>query len=92
MKRLIAVTAFTLMCGSAFAQTTGAPAAAQNDMNKPGMNNSDKGTINQGTTGSSTMPSPRGDASTSGASPAAGVNNTGSATQPGAVKDGVNKR
>jgi opacity protein-like surface antigen len=37
-------------------------------------------------------PSPRGDASTSGASTAAGVNNTGSATEPGAVKSGVNKR
>lgn len=49
MKKLIAVTAFTLMCGSAFAQNTGAPAAAQNDMNKPGMNNStmDKGAMNK---------------------------------------------
>ena len=37
-------------------------------------------------------PSPRGDASTSGASTAAGVNNSGSATEPGAVKSGVNKR
>ena len=37
-------------------------------------------------------PSPRGDASTSGANTAAGVNNTGSATEPGAVKSGVNKR
>ena len=92
MKKLIAVTAFALMCGTAFAQSTGAPANAQTDMNKPGMNNTDKSSMNQGTTGSSTMPSPRGDASTSGAGPAAGVNNTGSATQPGAVKDGVNRR
>ena len=37
-------------------------------------------------------PSPRGDASTSGAGTAAGVNNVGSATEPGAVKSGVNKR
>jgi hypothetical protein len=47
MKKLIAITAFTLMCGSAFAQHTGAPANAQsNDMNKPGMNNMDKGSMN----------------------------------------------
>jgi hypothetical protein len=50
------------------------------------------GTMNQGTTGASSRPSPGGDASTSGANTAAGVNNTGTATQPGAVKDGVNKR
>jgi hypothetical protein len=51
MKELIAAVTFTLMCGSAFAQNTGAPAAAQNDMNKPGMNNMDKGggMSNQGT-------------------------------------------
>jgi hypothetical protein len=47
MKKLIAFTAFSLMCGSAFAQSTGAPANAQsNDMNKPGMNNMDKGSMN----------------------------------------------
>lgn len=92
MKKLIAVTAFTLMCGSAFAQTTGAPAAAQNDMNKPGMNNPDRGSMNQGTTGTSNMPSPRGDASTSGAGPAAGPKNTGTAKEPGAVQKGVNKQ
>jgi opacity protein-like surface antigen len=50
------------------------------------------GTINQGTTGASSRPSPGGDASTSGANTAVGVNNAGMATQPGAVKDGVNKR
>ena len=50
------------------------------------------GTMNQGTTGTSSKPSPRGDASTSGADTAAGVNNTGTATTPGAVKDGVNKQ
>jgi hypothetical protein len=92
MKKLIAVTAFTLMCGSAFAQTTGAPAAAQNDMNKPGMNNPDRGSMKQGTTGASTMPSPRGDASTSGAPTSAPARNTGDMTEPGAVKDGVNRR
>jgi hypothetical protein len=45
MKKLIAVAAFTLMCGSAFAQNTGAPANAQSDMNKPGMNNMEKGSM-----------------------------------------------
>ena len=54
MKKLIAVTAMTLMCGSAFAQTTGAPAAAQNDMNKPGMTNTDKGPMNNSTMDKST--------------------------------------
>jgi hypothetical protein len=61
MKKLIAVTAFTLMCGSAFAQNTGAPANAQSDMNKPGMNNMDKpgmnnmdkGSMNNSTSGMS---------------------------------------
>ncbi|MET0676417.1 MAG: hypothetical protein ABW175_11510, partial [Bradyrhizobium sp.] len=57
MKKIIAITAFTLMCGSAFAQNTGAPAAAQNDMNKPGMNNMDKGSMNNGMSGTSGMSS-----------------------------------
>ncbi|MDP3078663.1 hypothetical protein [Bradyrhizobium sp.] len=55
MKKILIATAMTLMCGSAFAQNTGAPAAAQSDMNKPGMNNStNSGTnsgMNSGTTG-----------------------------------------
>ena len=51
MKKILIATAVTLMCGSAFAQNTGAPAAAQSDMNKPGMANSGKNT-NSGTTGS----------------------------------------
>jgi len=51
MKKLIAVTAFTLMCSSAFAQNTGAPANAQGEMNKPGMNNMEKGSMNNGTSG-----------------------------------------
>ena len=54
MKKLIAVTAFTLMCGTAFAQNTGAPAAAQNDMNKPGMNNMDKGSMDKGSMNNTT--------------------------------------
>lgn len=50
------------------------------------------GTMHKGTTGTSSKPSPRGDPSTSGADTAAGVKNTGTATEPGAVKDGVNKQ
>jgi hypothetical protein len=61
-------------------------------MNKPGINNPDRGSMNQGTTGTSGMPSPRGDASTSGGPTAAGVNNKGTDTQPGAVNDGKNAR
>jgi hypothetical protein len=55
MKKLIAVTAFTLMCGSAFAQNTGAPANAQTDMNKPGVNSMEKGSMNSGTMNNGTM-------------------------------------
>jgi pentapeptide MXKDX repeat protein len=54
---LIATAALTLMCGSAFAQSTG-PAAQQDNMTKPGqMNNSidkgsmEKGSMDKGTTG-----------------------------------------
>jgi hypothetical protein len=55
MKKLIAVTALTLMCGSAFAQNTGAPANAQSEMNKPGMNNMEKGSMKSGTMNNGTM-------------------------------------
>jgi hypothetical protein len=50
------------------------------------------GTMNQGTTGTSSKPSPRGDASTSGADTAAGAHNTGTAKEPGAVQKGENKQ
>jgi pentapeptide MXKDX repeat protein len=53
MKKLIAVTAFSLMCSAAFAQTSTGP-AGQTDVNKPGMNtNMDKGSMGNGTTGMS---------------------------------------
>jgi hypothetical protein len=55
MKKLIAVTAFTLMCGSAFAQNTGAPANAQGEMNKPGMNNMEKGSMEKGSMNNGSM-------------------------------------
>ncbi|MGH6714330.1 MAG: hypothetical protein ACREEK_35920 [Bradyrhizobium sp.] len=48
-------TALTLMCGSAFAQSTGAPAAAQGEMNKPDANNNmDKGAMGKGSMGNTT--------------------------------------
>lgn len=58
MKKLvIATAALTLMCGSAFAQSTG-PAAQGDNMQKPGMNKGSmekgsmkKGPMNSGTTG-----------------------------------------
>jgi pentapeptide MXKDX repeat protein len=58
-KILIATTALTLMCGSAFAQSSTGPAAQQDNMNKPGMTGGsmdkggamDKGSMSTGTTG-----------------------------------------
>lgn len=97
MKKIILASACiaVLTSSAAFAQTqpTGGassqgnvgPGASQGAMKR----NAD--TIKQGTTGAS-KPSPQGDASTSGAGTAAGVNNTGSSTEPGAVKSGVNKQ
>jgi hypothetical protein len=55
MKKIIAVTAFTLMCSSAFAQNTGGPANSQSDMNKPGMNNMEKGSMNNGSMNNGSM-------------------------------------
>jgi len=51
MKKILIATAVTLMCGSAFAQTNTGPAAQSDNMQKPGMNNMDKGSMNKGTTG-----------------------------------------
>jgi|HubBroStandDraft_2_1064218.scaffolds.fasta_scaffold256877_2 pentapeptide MXKDX repeat protein len=60
MKKLfIATTVLTLMCGSAFAQTSTGPGAQGSDnMTKPGMNNGsmekgsmEKGSMTKGTTG-----------------------------------------
>lgn len=93
-KILITGAALTLMCGSAFAQQTGAPAAAQNDMNKPGMAQPAPGTTsggamqnnNMGTTTGSSMGRP--DASQQGAPTGAAVNSKGDSTEPGKVKDG----
>jgi hypothetical protein len=51
MKRLIAVTAFTVMCGTAFAQNTGP--APQSGMEKPGMTDGAKENGSMDTTGMS---------------------------------------
>ncbi len=101
MKKILVATALTLVCSSAFAQGTTGPAAQSDNMNKPGMNNMDKGSMNkgsmnEGTTGMNNgmvrQPSAAGDASNSGAPTAAGVNSSGSGTEPGAVKNGANGR
>jgi pentapeptide MXKDX repeat protein len=53
MKTIImAAAALGLMCGSAFAQTSG-PAAQSDNMQKPGTSNMDKGSMNKDTTGMS---------------------------------------
>lgn len=54
MKTLVAITtALTLICGPAFAQMTGAPAAAQTDpSNSGGMSSPDKGGMKKGKTSS----------------------------------------
>jgi hypothetical protein len=94
---LASVCILALASPSAFAQTAQPTGGASSQGNVgPGapegaMKNS-SGTMNRATTGTSSKPSPPGDASTSGADTAAGVKSTGTATEPGAVKDGVNKQ
>ena len=51
-KFIIATAALGLMCGSAFAQNSG-PAPQSNNMEKRGMNNTEKGSMTKGTTGMS---------------------------------------
>jgi hypothetical protein len=78
MKKLIAVTAFTLMCGSAFAQNTGAPANAQSDMSKPGMNNMEKGSMEKGSMNNGTMSNTSGMANDNKGKPAKEMSKDGS--------------
>jgi len=52
-KIMIASAAFALMCGSAFAQNSTGPAAQSDNVQKPGMHNTEKGTMTRGTTGMS---------------------------------------
>jgi opacity protein-like surface antigen len=89
MKKILLASGCILALASptAFAQTAQPTGGASQGAMKDGT-----GTMKQGTTGTSSKPSPGGDASTSGASTAAGVNNTGAAKEPGAVQKGVNKQ
>ena len=99
MKKIVLASACILALASpaAFAQTAQPSGGASSQGNvgpgaSQGAMKDGTGTMNQGTTGTSSKPSPRGDASTSGAGTAAGPNNTGTAKQPGAVQKGVNKQ
>jgi opacity protein-like surface antigen len=97
MKRILLASAciFALATPTAFAQTT-QPTGGTSSQGNVGPGASEgamkDGTMNQGTTGTSRPPSPRGDASTSGAGTAAGTNSTGAAKEPGAVQKGVHKQ
>ena len=96
MKNIILASACIIALSSppAFAQQPTGGASSQGNVGpgaSQGAVKDSAGSMKQGTTGAS-RPSPKGDASTSGAGTAAGVNNTGSATEPGAVKSGVNKQ
>lgn len=94
---LTSVCLWALASPTAFAQTAQPTGGASSQGNvgpsaSKGAMKDGTGNMNQGTTGTSSKPSPRGDASTSGAGTAAGVKNTGTATEPGAVQDGANKK
>ncbi|QDF36128.1 hypothetical protein FJN17_00275 [Bradyrhizobium symbiodeficiens] len=52
-KMIIASAALALMCGPAFAQNTGRAPQSDN-MQKPGMHNTEKGSMHKGTTGMNT--------------------------------------
>jgi len=97
MKKILLASAciFALATPGAFAQRTqpGGGASSQGNVGPGASEGAMKdGTMHQGTTGTSSKPSPRGDASTSGADTAAGAHNTGTAKEPGAVQKGENKR
>jgi hypothetical protein len=98
MRKFLIVSAALLLSSAAYAQSGTGPAAQSGNMQKPGMNTMEKGSMqkgssgNMGTTGmSGTRPS-AGNPSNSGAPTAAGPNNMGSQTEPGAVKNGANGR
>jgi opacity protein-like surface antigen len=92
MKKILLASAciFALATPAAFAQTA-QPTGGAASQGNAGTGAAKDGTMNQGTTGTS-RPSAGSDASTSGAGPAGGPNNTGSAKEPGAVQKGVNKQ
>jgi pentapeptide MXKDX repeat protein len=56
MKKILIAGALTLMCSSAFAQTTTGPANQGDTMNKPGMTNGtmDKGSMDKGSMSNTT--------------------------------------
>ena len=91
MKKIIWLRpAFALASPTAFAQTAQPSDGASSQGNvgpgaSEGAMKDGSGTTNKGTIGAS-RPSPGGDASTSGASTAAGPNNTGTAKELGAVQ------
>jgi hypothetical protein len=98
MKKIIltSVCILALASPTAFAQTAQPTGGASSHGNVgPGASEGEmkdnSGTMHKGTTGIS-KPSPRGDASTSGADTAAGFKNTGTATDPGAVLAGSRRR
>ena len=95
MKKILLASAciFALATPAAFAQTTQPTGGASSQGNVgPGASEGAMKDGAMGTTGASMPPSPRGDASTSGADTAAGPNNTGAAKETGAVQKGVNKQ
>jgi hypothetical protein len=95
MKKILLASACILALATpALAQTQPTGGASSSGNVGPGASDGamKDGTIQGTTTGTSRPPSPRGDASTSGAPTSAPANNTGNATEPGAVKDGVNRR
>ena len=95
MKKILLASAciFALATPAAFAQTTQPTGGASSQGNVgPGASEGAMKDGAMGTTGASRPPSPRGDASTSGADTAAGPNNTGAAKETGAVQKGVNKQ
>lgn len=95
MKKLvIATAALGLMCGSALAQTQTGPAAQSDNMQKPGMTNTDKGTMSSGTTGVSHDGMSKGemvrpDASGQGGS---GPGGSGPGSDQGGTKTRSNKK
>ena len=57
MRKIILATALTLMCSSAFAQTSTGPAPQGDNMTKPGMSNDtmDKGSMDKGSMNNGSM-------------------------------------
>lgn len=97
MKKFLLASAcmFALATPAAFAQNAQPTGGASSSGNVgPGASEGamKDGTMNQGTTGASSRPSPRGDASSSGAPTAAGTHNTGTDKESGSVQKGVNKQ